>query len=40
MVSFIESQTTAYGGNDKAAELAAADFCQIVFCLNEFIFID
>ena len=40
MVQFIQSQADSYG-NDKAAQTRAlADFCQLMFCLNEFVFVD
>jgi hypothetical protein len=36
--SFLESQTASYRaeGNLEAAALALADFCQVLFGLNEF----
>lgn len=40
MAAFIDSQTASYGGGGKAKERAIADFCQLMFCLNEFIFVD
>jgi len=40
MTDFIEDQTASYGDNKKAIELAMVDFCQLMFCLNEFIFVD
>lgn len=40
MVDFIDRQTTAYGGGEKGMDLAVADYCQMMLCLNEFIFID
>ena len=39
MISFINAQAATYGG-DKGVELAVTDYCQMMFCLNEFIFID
>lgn len=42
MVAFITNQMKAYGSGEdrKAFDLAVADYCQLVLCLNEFIFID
>ena len=40
MVDFINKQTASYGEDGKAMERAVADFCQLMLCLNEFIFID
>ncbi len=40
MVGFLESQTASYGGNAQGKARAVADYCQLMFCLNEFIFID
>ncbi|MDA1045455.1 MAG: DUF1549 and DUF1553 domain-containing protein [Verrucomicrobia bacterium] len=40
MVGFINGQTASYGGTGNAADLAVADFCQLMLCLNEFIFVD
>ena len=40
MVAFIESQAVSYGQADKAREQALADFCQLLLCLNEFVFVD
>jgi hypothetical protein len=40
MAAFIDSQTASYGGGGKAKERAIADFCQLMFCLNEFVFVD
>jgi hypothetical protein len=39
---FIERQRATYQGTDQplAAELALADFCQVLFALNEFIYVD
>ena len=39
-VLFLARQTEKYGKNAKAADLALADFCQILLCLNEFIYVD
>ena len=40
MTRFIESQAASYGDHAAATDRAVADFCQTMFCLNEFIFID
>ncbi|MCA9017275.1 MAG: DUF1553 domain-containing protein, partial [Planctomycetaceae bacterium] len=40
MLQFIHYQTESYGANPQAAEVAVADFCQLVFCMNEFVFVD
>ena len=40
MLAFIESQRTAMGQTPDAARRALVEFCQIVLCLNEFVYID
>ncbi|MDE0735716.1 MAG: DUF1549 and DUF1553 domain-containing protein, partial [Pirellulaceae bacterium] len=40
MVEFIKSQASSYGATDAAMQRALADFCQLVLCLNEFMFVD
>jgi hypothetical protein len=40
MIGFINNQAAAYGGSESGMEMAVADFCQTIFCLNEFIFVD
>ncbi len=40
MIGFIQAQTASYGGTDKAKQQAVADYCQMMLCLNEFIFVD
>jgi hypothetical protein len=40
MVGFIKSQASSYGATDAAMQRALADFCQLVLCLNEFMFVD
>ena len=37
---FLERQTEKYGKTPNAADRAIADFCQILMCLNEFVYID
>jgi hypothetical protein len=40
-VAFINSQTAVHKANPKdARELALADFCQVLMCLNEFVYVD
>lgn len=36
---FIEDQSSSYGDSAEGRQLAVADFCQIVFGLNEFIYL-
>jgi hypothetical protein len=38
-VAFIEEQMTTYNGADRR-ERALADFCQVLMCLNEFVYVD
>jgi hypothetical protein len=40
--AFIAEQTAAYNERklDKPSETALADFCQTLFCLNEFVYVD
>ncbi|MFK7777134.1 MAG: DUF1549 and DUF1553 domain-containing protein, partial [Gimesia sp.] len=40
MLQFIHYQTESYGANPKAGEIAVADFCQLIICMNEFVFVD
>ena len=40
MLAFIEGQSKSYGGDAAANDRAVADFCQLVMCLNEFMFVD
>ena len=39
---FVKQQTASYNAENKstAAELALADFCQVLFGLNEFLYIE
>jgi hypothetical protein len=41
-VEFLKSQEASYKNdkNPEARELALADFCQVLFSLNEFVFIE
>ncbi len=36
----IEHQEKSYGGTPQAREKALVDFCQLLMCLNEFVYID
>ena len=40
MLNLIETQAKSYGGTPQATDTAVADFCQLVLCLNEFMFVD
>ena len=40
MNQFIQSQTEKRGGGAHAEQLAVRDFCNLVLCMNEFIYID
>lgn len=40
MDSFIQRQAASYGSTPAARDQALADFCQVVMCLNEFIYVD
>lgn len=37
--SFIDEQADSYGGSGNSQQLAITDFCQLVFGLNEFIYL-
>src|SRR5262245_16184158 len=39
-MAFVKGQQAAYAGKSDARELALADFCQVVMCLNEFLYLD
>jgi hypothetical protein len=41
-VGFVTAATQSYaaGGKMEASELALADFCQVLFSLNEFVYIE
>ena len=38
-VAFVEEQMTTYSSADRR-ERALADFCQVLMCLNEFVYVD
>ena len=40
MQAFIEKQAKSYSPTPKALELALTDFCQVLLCLNEFVYVD
>ncbi len=40
MQSFIDRQAASYGMTPAAREQAIVDFCQVMLCLNEFIYVD
>jgi hypothetical protein len=40
MTQFTTQQAASYGDTPQATDTAVADFCQLMFCLNEFLFID
>ena len=40
MSDFIADQAVSYGDSDKAMNQAVVDYCQLMLCLNEFLFID
>jgi hypothetical protein len=40
MLRFIERQADSYGKGDEAAQQALTDFCQILLCSNEFVYVD
>ena len=40
MRSFIERQDESYGNTPAARDQALTDFCQVLVCLNEFIYVD
>ena len=40
MVGFINDQAAMYGNKETAMTTAVADYCQLMLCLNEFIYID
>jgi mono/diheme cytochrome c family protein len=39
-LAFLASQERSYQGKPDGRELAVADYCQVVMCLNEFIYVD
>ena len=41
-LQFLQQQASSYSSADASASLAKAleDFCQILFCLNEFVYVE
>jgi cytochrome c553 len=39
-VAFVKAQEASYAGKADARDLALADFCQVVMCLNEFMYVE
>jgi len=39
-LAFVKAQEPTYAGKMDARELALADFCQVVMCLNEFVYVE
>lgn len=40
MLAFVEGQRTAMGQTPDAAKRALVEFCHVVLCLNEFVYVD
>jgi hypothetical protein len=40
MSDFVSSQAVSYGNSDNSMNQAVVDYCQLMLCLNEFLFID
>lgn len=40
MVAFVHKQMDGYGAPAQALDQAMTDFCQVVLCLNEFVYVD
>jgi hypothetical protein len=40
MTAFIAAQTKSRGGDVKAATVAFQDFCHVLLCMNEFVYVD
>lgn len=40
MLAFIQKQVLSRKGQANAEELAVRDFCQLLFCCNEFVYVD
>ena len=40
MQAFVEKQAESYGRSPKALDQALTDFCQVLLCLNEFVYVD
>ena len=40
MLRLITEQAASYGNDGNATESAVVDFCQLMLCLNEFVYVD
>lgn len=40
MSAFVKRQATTRGGDAKAETLAFRDFCHVLLCMNEFVYVD
>lgn len=40
MLAFMQSQMTSYGQTPRALDQALTDVCQVILCLNEFVYVD
>jgi hypothetical protein len=40
MLAFVESQRAAMGGDPAATGKALTEFCHVLLCLNEFVYVD
>jgi len=40
LAAFIKTQAASYGNDAKAMNTAVADYCQLMLCLNEFVYVD
>ncbi len=40
MTEFVKAQATARGGDLKAEDAAFHDFCHVLLCMNEFVYVD
>jgi hypothetical protein len=40
MVAFVQNQLESYGKTPAAMNQALTDFCQVMLCLNEFVYVD
>src|SRR5205807_822469 len=39
-VAFVKRESASYNGKANASELALADFCQVVMCLSEIMYVE
>jgi hypothetical protein len=40
MLAFIEAQKSSVGGAPADMDKALVEFCQVLLCLNEFVYVD